>query len=31
MDIEGAFRVVGEFGSYQKRAVALLALTQVCN
>ncbi|XP_008319929.1 solute carrier family 22 member 15 [Cynoglossus semilaevis] len=29
MDIEGAFRVVGEFGSYQKRAVALLALTQV--
>ncbi|XP_061692416.1 solute carrier family 22 member 15 isoform X2 [Syngnathoides biaculeatus] len=29
MDVEEAFRVVGEFGAYQKRAVAVLALTQV--
>ncbi|XP_051936704.1 solute carrier family 22 member 15 isoform X2 [Hippocampus zosterae] len=29
MDVEEAFQVVGEFGAYQKRAVAVLALTQV--
>nr|XP_046257812.1 solute carrier family 22 member 15 [Scatophagus argus] len=29
MDLEEAFLVVGEFGPYQKRAVAVLALTQV--
>uniref|UniRef100_A0A7N6B3W0 Solute carrier family 22 member 15 n=1 Tax=Anabas testudineus TaxID=64144 RepID=A0A7N6B3W0_ANATE len=29
MDLEEAFQVVGEFGSYQKRAVAVLVLTQV--
>lgn len=29
MDIEAAFQVVGEFGPFQKRAVAVLALTQV--
>lgn len=30
MDLEEAFQVVGEFGPYQKRAVAVLVLTQVC-
>ncbi|XP_077469039.1 solute carrier family 22 member 15 isoform X2 [Stigmatopora argus] len=29
MDVEEAFQIVGEFGAYQKRAVAILALTQV--
>lgn len=29
MDIEAAFHTVGEFGPYQKRAVAVLVLTQV--
>ncbi|KAM4591540.1 solute carrier family 22 member 15 isoform 2-T2 [Odontesthes bonariensis] len=29
MDIEAAFHVVGEFGPYQKRAVAVLVLAQV--
>ncbi|KAM9848145.1 solute carrier family 22 member 15 [Aulostomus maculatus] len=29
MDLEEAFQVVGEFGPYQKRAVAILVLTQV--
>uniref|UniRef100_A0A8C9Z6Q0 Solute carrier family 22 member 15 n=1 Tax=Sander lucioperca TaxID=283035 RepID=A0A8C9Z6Q0_SANLU len=29
MDLEEAFQVVGEFGPYQKRAVAVLVLTQV--
>uniref|UniRef100_A0A4W6BR64 Solute carrier family 22 member 15 n=1 Tax=Lates calcarifer TaxID=8187 RepID=A0A4W6BR64_LATCA len=29
MDLEDAFQVVGEFGPYQKRAVAVLVLTQV--
>ncbi|XP_035519345.1 solute carrier family 22 member 15 [Morone saxatilis] len=29
MDLEEAFKVVGEFGPYQKRAVAVLVLTQV--
>ncbi|XP_042358128.1 solute carrier family 22 member 15 [Plectropomus leopardus] len=29
MDLEEAFHVVGEFGPYQKRAVAVLVLTQV--
>ncbi|XP_037637706.1 solute carrier family 22 member 15 [Sebastes umbrosus] len=29
MDLEEAFQVVGEFGPYQKRTVAALALTQV--
>lgn len=31
MDIEAAFHTVGEFGPYQKRAVAVLVLTQVCH
>lgn len=30
MDLEEAFQVVGEFGPYQKRAVVVLVLTQVC-
>lgn len=30
MDLEEAFQVVGEFGPYQQRAVAVLVLTQVC-
>lgn len=29
MDIEEAFRTVGEFGPYQKQAVAIVVLTQV--
>ncbi|KAM9726848.1 LOW QUALITY PROTEIN: solute carrier family 22 member 15 [Menidia menidia] len=29
MDIEAAFQIVGEFGPYQKRAVAVLVLAQV--
>ena len=29
MDLEEAYQVVGEFGPYQKRAVAVLVLTQV--
>lgn len=29
MDLEEAFQLVGEFGPYQKRAVAVLVLTQV--
>lgn len=29
MDLDEAFQVVGEFGPYQKRAVAVLVLTQV--
>ena len=29
MDVEEAFQVVGEFGPYQRRAVAVLVLTQV--
>lgn len=29
MDLDEAFKVVGEFGPYQKRAVAVLVLTQV--
>ncbi|KAM9306108.1 solute carrier family 22 member 15-like [Pholidichthys leucotaenia] len=29
MDLEEAFQVVGEFGPYQKRAVAVLTVTQV--
>ncbi|XP_069033334.1 solute carrier family 22 member 15 isoform X1 [Embiotoca jacksoni] len=29
MDLEEAFKTVGEFGPYQKRAVAVLVLTQV--
>ncbi|XP_056251677.1 solute carrier family 22 member 15 [Seriola aureovittata] len=29
MDLEDAFQVVGEFGPYQKRAVAVLVLTQL--
>ncbi|XP_061767475.1 solute carrier family 22 member 15 isoform X3 [Nerophis ophidion] len=29
MDLEEAFQVVGEFGAYQKRAVCILALTQL--
>lgn len=29
MDLEEAFQIVGEFGAYQKRAVAVLVLTQV--
>ncbi|XP_053189349.1 solute carrier family 22 member 15 [Scomber japonicus] len=29
MDVEEAFQVVGEFGPYQKRAVAVLVLTQL--
>ncbi|KAM4599492.1 solute carrier family 22 member 15 [Fundulus diaphanus] len=29
MDLEAAFRAVGEFGRYQKRAVAVLVLAQV--
>ncbi|XP_041803537.1 solute carrier family 22 member 15 [Chelmon rostratus] len=29
MDLEEAFQVVGEFGPYQRRAVAVLVLTQV--
>lgn len=29
MDLDEAFQVVGEFGAYQKKAVAVLALTQV--
>ncbi|XP_061915403.1 solute carrier family 22 member 15 [Entelurus aequoreus] len=29
MDLEEAFQVVGEFGAYQKRAVCVLALTQL--
>lgn len=29
MDLEEAFRVVGEFGSYQKQAVAAIVVTQV--
>lgn len=29
MDVEEAFRTVGEFGPYQKQAVAIIVLTQV--
>ena len=29
MDVDAAFLVVGEFGPYQKRAVAVLVVTQV--
>lgn len=29
MDLEEAFQIVGDFGAYQKRAVAVLVLTQV--
>ncbi|XP_053731253.1 solute carrier family 22 member 15 isoform X1 [Synchiropus splendidus] len=29
MDVEEAFKVVGEFGAYQKRAVTVLVLTQL--
>lgn len=29
MDLEEAFQIVGEFGPYQKRAVAVLVVTQV--
>lgn len=29
MDLEEAFKVVGEFGSYQKQAVAAIVVTQV--
>lgn len=29
MDLEEALKLVGEFGPYQKRAVAVLVLTQV--
>lgn len=29
MDVDEAFRVVGEFGPFQKRAVFVLSLTQV--
>lgn len=29
MDVEEAFRTVGEFGPYQKQAVSIIVLTQV--